>query len=225
MYKEIILYICPVKLLNLFVMANYCWNNIEVDQSGFTEIDAKNFRKFISKVAFIREELGDEGNVFEYFLGKAPDNVDLVSYYGCYSPFDVNEFLSHIDEDNIDDSFFNAGFDTKWSPPERFCQMLSEMYQVCVKITYEECGNDFSGHAQYTNGETDYEESWAYLEGIYNMDKDMFWHELDSQMEYAIDDETEIDEFLERFDFLSGDDLEEVKRLYTIEKNHIAENN
>lgn len=203
-------------------MANYCWNNIEVSPSSFRDEDNKNFKKFMGKVAFLRQELGDDGDIFGYFLGNAPENVDYVSYYGCHRITNVDEFFSQIDEDNIDDTFFCSGFDTAWSPPEKFCQMLSEMYQISVKITYDESGNDFSGHAQYTNGETDYEESWSYLEGLYNMDKDWFWNEMDSQIECYIDDEVEVEEFLEGYGFLSKDDFEELKIRYTKQEKENA---
>ena len=206
-------------------MANYCWNNIEVSPSGMSELDNKKFRQFLGKVFFMEDELGDEGDIFEYFLGKRPEDVDSVAYYGCRPIGDVGEFLSQFDVESLDDSFFCAGFDSCWSPPEKFCQMVSEMYQVCVKITYDECGNDFSGHAQYTNGETDYEESWAYKEGLYNMDKDWFWNDMESTIEYCSEEEMDVVEFLEEYDFLNKSDLKILKEMYENALNRILTEN
>lgn len=205
-------------------MANNCWNNIEVSPLS-DDVNNKNFKKFIAKIVFIREELGNEGNIFEYLIGKAPDDVDLVTLYGCSPIYSVDDFLSQVDEHNIGDTFFCSGFESRWSPPVGFCRLLSEMYQVCVKITFDEGGNDFSGNSQFTNGETDFDETWAYLEGIYNMDTDWFWNEMNSQIEYYIEDEVEIVEFLEDYHFLSKEDFEKLRTHYTKEQNDVLKNN
>lgn len=206
-------------------MANYCWNNIEVSPSGMSELDTKNFKKFLGKIVFMEDELGEEGDIFEYFLGKRPEDADSVAYYGCRPIGDVSDFLSQCEVDNLDDTFFCAGFDSCWSPPEGFCQMLSEMYQVSVKIVYDESGNDFSGHSQYTNGETDFKESWAYQEGLYNMDKDWFWNEVESTIEYCSEEEMDVDEFLEDYGFLTQTDLKELKEKYVDALNKILTEN
>jgi hypothetical protein len=43
--------------------------------------------------------------------------------------------------------------DSAWSPVSEFFRKLSEVYQLEIESTYEECGSDFGGWYNCTNGE------------------------------------------------------------------------
>jgi hypothetical protein len=110
--------------------------------------------------------------------------------------------------------------ETAWSPPIGFGVRLHEKYGVNVELQYEEPGCDFCGRTTIEN-QSVVEEDFNFLEGKYILDNESFWYEVESDIEYAMDSDTSVDEFLSRFDFVSEEDLEEIRGMY---ENSLAEN-
>ena len=53
------------------------------------------------------------------------------------------------------------------------------------------------------------------MEGIYHFNDEYFWESLlDNEIEYANDEGMSVDEFAEKFNFVSEDDLKEIKKIY-----------
>jgi len=74
-------------------------------------------------------------------------------------------------------------FNTAWSPPIGFCQMLTKLYKVKCELHYEEGGNDFSGISIVENGEVIESEENRYREGKYKRDQEGFWLDVNSDIE------------------------------------------
>lgn len=74
-------------------------------------------------------------------------------------------------------------FNTAWSPPIGFCQMLTKLYPVKCELHYDEGGNDFCGISIIENGEITDTQEYKYREGKYNLDKEGFWLDVESTIE------------------------------------------
>jgi hypothetical protein len=86
---------------------------------------------------------------------------------------------------------------------------------VDVTIQYEEPGCDFCGKTDIKKDGTYVEEDYSYLKGKYFLDNESFWYEVDSNLEYYLDDENpSLEKFIEEYDFVSDEDKEELKRMY-----------
>jgi hypothetical protein len=111
---------------------------------------------------------------------------------------------------------------TAWSPPIGFGSTLSKRYNVEVELQYEESGCDFAGKTTCRPDGTIDEEDYGYLEGLYHLDREQFWMEIQSSIESFIeDDDASLDKFLEEYEFTYVDekDLEEIKEIYEKEYN------
>lgn len=109
-------------------------------------------------------------------------------------------------------------FETAWSPPIGFCQMLSKKYGVKCEIEYEEPGNDFCGKNTIDNGVITNEEEYRYREGKFKLDPEGFWYEVESDIETNIDDYETGEEFFEDnykdSTYLDEDDKREIIRMF-----------
>jgi hypothetical protein len=101
---------------------------------------------------------------------------------------------------------------TPWSPPREFCERLSKKYGVKVYILYSEGGCNFSGTDEYHNGEHINEECYEYLEGLYHLDNECFWSEVDSELD-NLEDITE-EEFINKFPFVDELDKKQLREDY-----------
>jgi len=134
-------------------------------------------------------------------------------FYGCKWYFDLSSanVLDCIDE------LVTLSPTTPWSPPREFCNRLSKMYGVKVYIFYSEGGNDFSGTDEYDNGEHINEEQYDYLEGLYRLDNECFWSEIDCWLDDT-EDMTE-EEFLNKIPkFVSDEDMETIRKDFQTSK-------
>jgi hypothetical protein len=123
------------------------------------------------------------------------------SFYGTKWDFDFSE----ANAQDISEEYISFTPSTAWAPPSEFCQRLSKKFNVVVDIFYEEGGVGFVGKETYDNGEqTDSESYDDYLEGLYELDNEQFWYEVDSRLEYLEDQDLE--EFLSDFTFVSDED-------------------
>ena len=89
--------------------------------------------------------------------------------------------------------------DTAWSPPIEFLTNLVKQYKgIEAYIFYSEGGIGFSGETKiYRNDEGQVivdDAEYEYYEGIYNIDKDMFWGEVESHCDNFFIENDEMDE-------------------------------
>jgi hypothetical protein len=102
-----------------------------------------------------------------------------VTFYGCKWDFRVNECNGNYQPDII---VINPS--TAWSPPVAFCQKLSEKFGVIVSVEYYESGNDMAGRFEFSDGEEIEAEEYSYREGMYHLDNETFWVEVESDLEW-----------------------------------------
>jgi hypothetical protein len=177
-------------------MPNWCYNSISI--SG----EKENISMIAEIIADTNRKNADEksGGHFKNLVG-IPRNMSAeayekdwydtnISYWG--TKWDVEELNEDIEEDYI-----HLSFDSAWSPPVGFCTLLSKIYDVQVEIFYYEGGCDFCGKAIFKDGEQIEDNCYKYREGMYILDADMFWSELEGDIEYGIQnalDETDMEE-------------------------------
>ena len=112
---------------------------------------------------------------------------------------------------------------TAWSPPIRFVSNLCKMYGVTAVMDYDERGCDFCGRATIDiNGEIN-EKDYGFDEGKYYLDNDYFWESIvESDLEYALNQETEKNQFILEYPYLDEGDKKELEKMYD---EYIIENN
>lgn len=84
------------------------------------------------------------------------------------------------------------------------------MYKVNAYIFYSEPGVAFSGETKmiWEDGELSVEDNeYEYKAGLYHLSNEEFWYEMESNIEYAIEEDIDVDEFIEEY------------KLYVLEKD------
>jgi hypothetical protein len=201
-------------------MPNWCSNYITI--TG----DKKSIQLLTRVLEDIPQEKRSDSIIFETLIGREPEMSDTeyksggwydanISWFGTKWDVSYNECQFQFTEDCI-----IMMPETAWSPPIGFGVRLHEKYGVNVELQYEEPGCDFCGRTTIEN-QSVVEEDFNFLEGKYILDNESFWYEVESDIEYAMDSDTSVDEFLRRFDFVSEEDLEEIRGMY---ENSLAEN-
>ncbi len=191
-------------------MPNWCTNWIEI--SG----DKESIQKIKEKMESI--ENSQDANLFMTLVGVPDEVTDYdtnwyetnINTWGTKWDVSLNESNVEFNEDHI-----TMSPETAWAPPVRFCISLATKYGVDVTIQYEEPGCDFCGKTDIKKDGTFVEEDYSYLKGKYFLDNESFWYEVDSNLEYYLDDENpSLEKFIEEYDFVSDEDKEELKRMY-----------
>jgi hypothetical protein len=201
-------------------MPNWCSNYITI--TG----DKKSIQLLTRVLEDIPQEKRSDSIIFETLIGREPEMSDTeyksggwydanISWFGTKWDVSYNECQFQFTEDCI-----IMSPETAWSPPIGFGVRLHDKYGVNVELQYEEPGCDFCGRTTIEN-QSVVEEDFNFLEGKYILDNESFWYEVESDIEYAMDSDTSVDEFLRRFDFVSEEDLEEIRGMY---ENSLAEN-
>lgn len=200
-------------------MPNWCSNYITI--TG----DKKSIQLLTRVLEDIPQEKRSDSIIFETLIGREPEMSETeyqnggwynanIGWFGTKWDVSYNECQFQFTEDSI-----IMMPETAWSPPIGFGVRLHEKYGVNVELQYEESGCDFCGRTTIEN-QNIVEEDYSFLEGKYILDNEAFWYEVDSDIEYAMDSDTSIDEFLERFSFVSEDDYNEIKQMF---ENSLAE--
>lgn len=200
-------------------MPNWCSNYITI--TG----DKKSIQLLTRVLEDIPQEKRSDSIIFETLIGREPEMSETeyqnggwydanIGWFGTKWDVSYNECQFQFTEDSI-----IMMPETAWSPPIGFGVRLHEKYGVNVELQYEEPGCDFCGRTTIEN-QNIVEEDYSFLEGKYILDNEAFWYEVDSDIEYAMDSDTSIDEFLERFSFVSEDDYNEIKEMF---ENSLAE--
>ena len=190
-------------------MPNWCLNFLDI--SG----EKENIEKITSKLKEIEDS---DAGVFETLVGidrsgegHMLDTLQL-NINGWGTKWDV---ISNGITPYYHSNFISLSFETAWSPPIGFCQMLSKKYTVNCSIRYEEPGNDFCGVATTNcNGEISSNEEYSYSEGKYTMDNEGFWMDVENNIDANVDEYSSGEEFLNEFysheDYLSDEDREQI---------------
>ncbi len=208
-------------------MPNWCLNKIKI--SG----DKNNRRRVSQIIEKLQEQDDNEIGLMESLVGREPTISEEdynnggwydsnINYWGTKWDLSDNDFIFEETEDYI-----YLEFDTAWSPPVEFCELLSKRYGVCVKIKYIEPGMEISGIFEVNDkGEILRDENYQnILEGIYHYDKSMFWDEIKNLVEHEIIDISKIDKENNQLNnymyFMTKDDVIKFKRIisenYTID--------
>jgi hypothetical protein len=198
-------------------MPNWCNNYIQISGTKenmekiyhlFKNEDSKRYREILVMNYLIPHDT-------EYKQIEKSGNFLLnpqTKFYGTKWDFRLNEANIHIvEEDRV--SLAPA---TAWSPPSEFCERLARKYDVNVEITYEEGGVGFVGREVYnSDGLIEQEIYENYEEGLYNLENETFWENLDSSIEYALENEEDLEDFMGRYYFVTPEDKQEIEKLYT----------
>jgi hypothetical protein len=204
-------------------MPNWCNNFIEIQGD----------KKTITKLSRIIKDSNnpDDNNrgVFAALIGTKPfvtaEDYDKGAWYEANSSWFGTKWDISYDEHSFtfEDESISIQCETAWSPPIPFLATLCKMYGVSGVITYDEGGSDFAGRTTIDNeGNIVEEEDYTYDEGMYVLDNECFWMNLESNIEYYADEETPVDEFISNYDYVSDEDKVEIMKLYEeylVEKN------
>jgi hypothetical protein len=197
-------------------MPNWCSNSIVItgDEDKIKKINevlssmdktttiAGIFEALVGRDENITEEQYQNGGWYQH-------NIDR---YGC--KWDVSHENAVISTDS--DDCITMSPETAWSPPKEFCILLAEQYGVDVTLEYSEPGCNFSGRVVISPDGVEEEENYEYLEGLYFIDEDSFWMEVQSNLEYEFCEfePRPLEDWLNDFQFVSDSDKQELIELY-----------
>ena len=196
-------------------MPNWCTNYIVISGDENKISLLKNILEDVPKT------IGEETVVFKTLIGKEPTITTEDYEKGGWFDSNINWFGTKWDVSYNDCQFeFNDDHiimmpQTAWSPPVRFVSNLCKMYGVTAVMNYDERGCDFCGRATIDiNGEVD-DEEYKYNEGMYHFDNEYFWESIvESDMEYALDEDKTKDQFLLDYPYVNEYDLKELGEMY-----------
>ncbi len=192
-------------------MPNWCTNWIEISGS---EESIQKIKETMESI-----ENSSEPNLFMTLVG-IPEGVDYEKeWYSTNVDNWGTKWDVSLDESNVEftPDFITMSPDTAWSPPVGFCKSLAKKFGVDITITYEEPGSDFCGRTNIDKEGDEDVEDYTFLEGKYILDNESFWYEVDSNLEYHIDDRYEnpsFEDFIKDYDFVSEEDRDEIKKMY-----------
>ena len=195
-------------------MPNWCNNFIEIQG------DKKTITK-LSRIIKGSNNSDDNRGVFAALIGTKPfvtaEDYDKGAWYDANNSWFGTKWDISYDECNytFNDESISFSCETAWAPPIPFLATLCKMYGVSGVITYDEGGCDFAGRTTIDNeGNIVEEEDYTYNEGLYVLNNEGFWMELESNIEYYADENTPVDEFVSQYDYVSDEDKVEIKKLY-----------
>jgi hypothetical protein len=220
-------------------MPNWCNNSIRINGD----------KKMISTLVRVIENTKDgEDRVFQSLIGY-PDHMTKADYDKDWYDTNIGWFGTKWDVSysscnmEYDETEIRLYPDTAWSPPIEFLTNLVKQYEgIEAYIFYSEGGIGFSGETKIYRDEDGHisvdDSEYPYLEGIYLLDKELFWNsELESMIDSARDeitsddeededdvvkkiDEVKIVEYVnENFSFVTDEDKETIIKQFKEELN------
>ena len=196
-------------------MPNWCNNNITING------DAKTIS--IISQACKRCEGKEDDRIFQNLIG-VPEHMSLKEYNEKWYDTNVNWFGTKWDVSYEDCNFdfgeteISMSPDTAWSPPIEFLNNLVKMYKVKAYIFYSEGGIGFCGETKIYLDEDGHlvsdDAEYEYNEGMYLLANDEFWCNIECDIETAIENEEELEDFLSGYSYVSNKDKLELTRLY-----------
>lgn len=205
-------------------MPNWCNNDIRIYGD----------EKTIKALSNVIKSIGPEDRLFQSLIG-LPNNMSKSDYelhwyntnnawFGTKWDIDVNTDCFDFSEDEI--SFF---CETAWSPPIPFLENLCRMYKLNAYIFYSEGGQAFAGETKFIweDGELMVEDNeYEYNEGLYRLSKEEFWANMESNIEYVVEEEMELEDFLLEYRrYVTEKDLEELTTMFNEIKKEYEERN
>ena len=203
-------------------MPNWCWNNLSISPSESDE-SGEGMKKLRAKLLFMVEDMKANpklwGGAFDYLVGREADYDDVdgwydhnIRVYGSKWQKSAEDFMASLEDDG---EFISIGFDSAWSPVVGFTKLLAKQYRVHIEHTFDETGDWFAGKLEVDCDEVIEEFCLDYYAGTYRIDKDLFWHEIRSNMEYWVEDEEDeareqYASTLKQLDFLSPEELKQL---------------
>ncbi len=194
-------------------MPNWCYNNIEI------LADKKTIKRMSAMLDAASSKKKD--NFFESLIGvDENETADSLENGGWYN-HNVERYgtkwdISYADI-VIDEESMLLNTESAWSPPIEGMRILSTMYDVSIKMYYEEPGADFCGRATIQSGSV-HEEDYTYQEGIYALEGFEEWYDrefVNSGLEYLAQEVEEEDnpDFVglikENYPFLKDEEMEQ----------------
>jgi len=178
-------------------MANNCYNYITIDSDETSRIE---------EITNLLKPLKEDESIFKALIGlDTTDTEEVIK--GTGQRWDVS--LEDSNYTIVNDNCISFSFDTAWTPCLEFCKALSKKFGVFVKIEFDESGADFGGFATYNKGQEEEGEDYSFLEWEWRKG---YLH--DRLEEYADQDWDWDEDVKDRLDFLTPQQLEEVKQEY-----------
>lgn len=184
-------------------MPNWCSNSIKITGT----------KKQISTIKKILEDIkkSDDPCVFEKLVG-APDEKSTTTQ----SDFWGTKWDVCVDDCSFtfSDKIIRLYPATAWSPPIAFGIKLSKKFGVNLEMIYSEPGINFAGKSIIEKGKLVEDLEYGYMEGLYYFDDELFWQELNNNLEY-MQENKDLDkkEILSEYPFLSKTDKKELTKL------------
>lgn len=157
----------------------------------------------------------------EYKLNWYDTNI---AWFGTKWDVDVSNDCFDFSEGEI-----SFSCETAWSPPIPFLENLCRMYKVNAYLFYSEPGMAFSGETNFTweDGQVFVNDSeYEYKEGLYKLSNEEFWSEMESNIEYAVEEDIDVDEFIEEYKaYVSEKDIKDIITMFNETKKEYEERN
>ena len=183
-------------------MANNCYNIITVE--GDIEILNKIREKF---TPLVQEGLNYQ-NYKELFNGEQV----YTDSYEDYDFRDEHPKWFTPEEPFIDEGQLIIQGDSAWSPVTELAGIISHVYKVSVRITYDEQGMNFAGEQIYNeDGVCTLDEECTYWE--WQFKEGNFYDEFEYTAEY-MDDLDELNEFLDENNLTDKVDMDKVMSIW-----------
>lgn len=207
-------------------MPNWCNNSIRINGD----------EKIISAlVRVIENTKNGEDRVFQSLIGY-PDHMTKADYDSDWYDTNIGWFgtkwdVSYSDCNmDYDKTEIRLSPDTAWSPPIEFLTNLVKQYDgIEAYIFYSEGGIGFCGETNIYLDEdgrlVSEDAEYEYNEGMYLLANDEFWCNIECDIETAIENEEELEDFLSGYSYVSHKDKLELTRLYNETKKDYETSN
>lgn len=208
-------------------MPNWCNNSLSI--SG----DKTKIKEIHDKLESIKNNKDNVHGIFRVLLGEPTDITEEQYQKGGWYEHNINRYgckwdVSYDEDTMIDVSENNIAmsFQTAWSPCLPFCITLSEMFGVDVTCQFFEPGCDFAGEVVISNGEIITVSEYSHNEGMYHLDIDGFWHDMEFNLTYELEENPNktVDELFAEYKYLKESDKDEFIESYNNAKESINEN-
>lgn len=180
-------------------MANNCYNIITF------EGDIEKLNKI--KDAFI--SLQETGLNYENYKELFNDEPIFVESYEDYDFREEHPKWFTPEEPYIEDGQLNIYGDSAWTPVTELTGIISHVYKVSSRITYEEQGMNFAGEQEYNeDGVCTVDDEYTYWEWQFKQGN--FYDEFSFSAEYMDD----LDEFLDDNNLRDKVDMDKVMEIW-----------